>query len=153
MPKSKSDDNEVWSNLPHMSDTRKGPPRRMGPAKVRAENAAKPADDLTPWENLPHKNNGKVKKYGIGGFIKRFSPMGMNPATVLNKRPLTFKTLLDPAGILTDDNLSQDYKKKMEAKKSGEGRMRNGGAVKSYKSGGSVRGCGCAAKGKNFKMR
>lgn len=79
-----------------------------------------------------------TKKYGLGGFIKKYSPLGMNPANVLSKRPLTFKTLLDPAGLFTDDNYSKDYKKKKREAEMAETSettptMRKGGNVKKAK--------------------
>jgi hypothetical protein len=87
------------------------------------------------------KKKAKVRKFGIGGLLE-----AVHPLSVLEKRPLTFRTLLDPAGIFTDDNVSQDYKKKMAEKKEKEA-----SASRGYAKGGMVRGCGCATKGKKFR--
>ena len=67
MAKNPSDDNEVRSNLPAVSNTRKGPPRRLGPAKVTAENRARKSnDDLAPRSNLPKEQY----KFAKGGSVR-----------------------------------------------------------------------------------
>ena len=104
----------------------------------------------------------KAKKYADGGAVTAQIPEGLGP-----KRNATLSRAIDKVALANQEpggasrahirrptGLTEEKAPKSNIKpKKDPGKMKGGGKVKGYKSGGMARGCGAATRGRGHSAK